>query len=162
MGGSASLLLACGLALSACAHLDTPPTYAKGVAVDCAGKQDLSGSGSTAQANAMTHFITRYQDTCSGKPLTYTANGSGAGVEGFIGGKTDFGGRTRRWPVTSTRLPSNAAAGPTPWNLPVVFGPAGDHLQPQRGQRPHTGRAHTGQNIHRRDHTMGQHGRSPR
>src|ERR1700761_1642826 len=87
-----SLLIAGSVALSACAQLDTPPTYAKGVKVDCGGKQDLAGSGSTAQANAMNHFITGYEETCSGKQLTYTASGSGAGIQDFVAAKTDFGG----------------------------------------------------------------------
>ena len=39
----AGLLIAGSLALSACTPLDTPPTYAKGVHVDCGGKQDLTG-----------------------------------------------------------------------------------------------------------------------
>src|ERR1700739_1371435 len=87
-----SLLIAGSVALSACTQLDTPPTYAKGVKVDCGGKQDLTGSGSTAQANAIDHFITGYEETCSGKQLAYTASGSGAGVADFLAAKTDFGG----------------------------------------------------------------------
>src|SRR6201998_4706111 len=87
-----SLLIATSLALSACTQLDTPPKYAKDVKVDCGGKQDLTGSGSTAQANAMNHFITGYEETCSGKQLTYTASGSGAGIHDFDAAKTDFGG----------------------------------------------------------------------
>ena len=66
---AAGLLVAGSLALSACTQLDTPPKYAKGVKVDCGGKQDITGSGSTAQANAMSHFITSYEESCSGKQL---------------------------------------------------------------------------------------------
>src|ERR1700739_5095011 len=88
----AGLLIAGSLALSACTQLDTPPTYAKDVKVDCGGKQDLTGSGSTAQANAMNHFVTSYEESCSGKQLSYTASGSGAGIQAFLSAKTDFGG----------------------------------------------------------------------
>src|ERR1700727_3024296 len=87
-----SFLAAGVLALSGCTHLDTPPKYAKGVHIDCGGKQDLTGSGSTAQANAMSHFITSYEESCSGKELTYTGSGSGAGIADFLAAKTDFGG----------------------------------------------------------------------
>src|ERR1700759_959505 len=87
-----SLLIAGSMALSACAQLDTPPTYAKGVKVDCGGKQDLTGSGWTAQANAMDHFITGYEETCSGKELAYTVSVSGAGIHNFVAAKTDFVG----------------------------------------------------------------------
>src|ERR1700747_598675 len=89
---AAGLLIAGSLALAACTQLDTPPPYAKGVNVDCGGKQDLTGSGSTAQANAINHFITSYEETCSGKQLSYTASGSGAGIQDFVAAKTDFGG----------------------------------------------------------------------
>src|ERR1700734_1097346 len=89
---AAGLLVAGSLALSACTHLDGPPTYAKNAKVDCGGKQDITGSGSTAQANAMSHFITSYEESCSGKQLNYTASGSGAGVADFLAAKTDFGG----------------------------------------------------------------------
>ncbi len=96
---AAGLLIAGGLALSACTHLDTPPTYAKDVKVDCGGKQDITGSGSTAQANAMSHFITSYEESCSGKQLTYTASGSGAGVADFLAGQDRF----RRLGLTAER-----------------------------------------------------------
>ena len=68
------------------------PTYATGATVDCGGKQSLTASGSTAQANAMTHFINVFQKTCGGHTLHYTSDGSGAGVSDFLSGKTDFGG----------------------------------------------------------------------
>jgi phosphate transport system substrate-binding protein len=119
----ASLLAACGLALSACAHLDTPPTYAKGVAVDCAGKQNLTGSGSTAQANAMSHFITSYEEACSGKQLTYTASGSGAGIQDFLAAKTDFGGSDSPLQGDEYAAAKQRCDGTDAWNLPVVFGP---------------------------------------
>src|ERR1700727_997390 len=87
-----SLLAAGVLALSGCTQLDTPPKYAKAVHVDWGGKQDLTGSGSRAQANGMSHFINSYEESCSGKQLTYTASGSGAGIADFLAAKTDFGG----------------------------------------------------------------------
>ena len=77
------LFAAGALALSACATTGPVQPYAKDVKVECAGKQDLTASGSTAQANAMTHFIKTYQDACPGKSLKYTANGSGAGIRGI-------------------------------------------------------------------------------
>jgi phosphate transport system substrate-binding protein len=121
----AGLVIAGSLALSACTHLDTPPTYAKGVKVDCGGKQNLTGSGSTAQANAMSHFITSYEESCSGKQLTYTASGSGAGVADFLAAKTDFGGSDS--PLSGAEYPAakQRCGGADAWNLPAVFGPIG-------------------------------------
>ncbi|BBX45593.1 phosphate ABC transporter substrate-binding protein PstS [Mycobacterium cookii] len=117
------LLAAAVLTLSGCTHLDTPPSYAKGVHVDCGGKQDLTGSGSTAQANAMTHFITSYEESCSGKQLAYTASGSGAGVADFLAGKTDFGGSDSPLSSDEHKAAQQRCGGADAWDLPVVFGP---------------------------------------
>jgi phosphate transport system substrate-binding protein len=121
----AGLLIAGSLALSACTQLDTPPKYAKGVHIDCGGKQDVTGSGSTAQANAVTHFITSYEESCSGKQLTYTPNGSGAGIQDFIAAKTDFGGSDSPLQGGEYAAVKQRCGGTDAWNLPVVFGPIG-------------------------------------
>lgn len=120
---AAGLLMASSFALTACTHLDTPPSYAKGVTVDCGGKQDLTGSGSTAQANAMTHFITSYEESCSGKQLTYTASGSGVGIQDFLAAKTDFGGSDSPLNGDEYAAAKQRCGGADAWNLPVVFGP---------------------------------------
>lgn len=122
---TSSLLVAGILALSACTHLDTPPSYARGVKIDCGGKQDLTGSGSTAQANAMSHFITGYEESCSGKQLNYTANGSGAGVANFLAAKTDFGGSDSPLQGDEYAAAKQRCGGAEAWNLPAVFGPIG-------------------------------------
>jgi phosphate transport system substrate-binding protein len=119
----AGVLAAGVLALSGCTHLDTPPKYAKGVHVDCGGKQDLTGSGSTAQANAMSHFITSYEESCSGKELTYTGSGSGAGIADFLAAKTDFGGSDSPLGSAEQTAAKQRCGGADAWNLPVVFGP---------------------------------------
>ena len=120
---AAGLLVAGSLALSACTQLDTPPTYAKGVKVDCGGKQEITGSGSTAQANAMSHFITNYEESCSGKQLNYTASGSGAGVADFLAAKTDFGGSDSPLSGEEYAGAKQRCGGTDAWNLPAVFGP---------------------------------------
>ena len=120
---AAGLLMAGSLALSACTNLDTPPTYAKGVEVDCGGKQDLRGSGSTAQADAVSHFVTSYEESCSGKQLTYTASGSGAGIQDFLAAKTDFGGSDSPLHGDEYAAAKQRCGGTDAWNLPVVFGP---------------------------------------
>jgi phosphate transport system substrate-binding protein len=122
---AAGLLIAGSLALAACTHLDTPPTYARGVNIDCGGKKDLIGSGSTAQANAMTHFITSYEETCSGKQLSYTASGSGAGIQDFVAAKTDFGGSDSPLNGDEYAAAKQRCGGADAWNLPAVYGPIG-------------------------------------
>ena len=108
---------ACGVA----AHTAQP--YAKNANVDCGGKPTLTASGSTAQANAMTHFIKSYQDACPGKMLNYTPNGSGAGINEFVAGKTDFGGSDTPLQGDQYTAAKQRCGGADAWNLPVVFGP---------------------------------------
>ncbi len=117
-----SLLVATVLAFAACARENSTPTYATSTKVDCGGKQALKASGSTAQANAMTRFVQAYEKACPGQTLTYTSNGSGAGVAEFLAGQTDFGGSDS--PLAGDEYnQAKQRCGSDAWNLPVVFGP---------------------------------------
>ncbi|GLD09683.1 hypothetical protein Mkiyose1383_60090 [Mycobacterium kiyosense] len=117
-----SLLAASGLVFAGCARERVTPSYATGAKVECGGKQTLKASGSTAQANAMTRFINAYQQACPGQTLTYTSNGSGAGVSEFLSGQTDFGGSDS--PLAGDEYAkAKERCGSDAWNLPVVFGP---------------------------------------
>ncbi len=117
-----SLLAATVLAFSACAREHSVPSYATAVKVDCGGKQTLTASGSTAQANAMTWFAKAYEKACPGQTLTYTSNGSGPGVSEFLSGQTDFGGSDS--PLAGDEYnTAKQRCGSDAWNLPVVFGP---------------------------------------
>jgi len=117
-----SLLAVTVLVFGACAKEKNVPPYATGAKVDCGGKQALTASGSTAQANAMTRFIKAYENACPGHTLTYTSNGSGAGVSQFLAGQTDFGGSDS--PLAGDEYTkAQQRCGSDAWNLPVVFGP---------------------------------------
>jgi phosphate ABC transporter phosphate-binding protein len=118
-----SLLAAAALALSACSNSHATLAYAAGAKVDCGGKQVLTASGSTAQANAMNKFIDAYRNACSGQTLNYTANGSGAGISEFLAGKTDFGGSDIPLSGDQYAAAKQRCGGADAWNLPVVFGP---------------------------------------
>lgn len=119
-----SLLAAGALVLSACSSDNDTTSDAGSSAVDCGGKQSLQASGATAQANAMTGFIDAYQQACPGQTLTYTPNGSGAGISEFIDKKTDFGGTDSPLSKDSDEYAKAAErCGSDAWNLPVVFGP---------------------------------------
>ncbi|MGB9306670.1 MAG: phosphate ABC transporter substrate-binding protein PstS [Mycobacterium sp.] len=107
---------------SACAKENSTPSYANTAKVDCGGKQTLKASGSTAQANAMTAFVKAYEKACPGQTLTYTSNGSGAGVSEFLSGNTDFGGSDSALTGSEPSLAKDRC-GSDAWNLPVVFGP---------------------------------------
>jgi phosphate transport system substrate-binding protein len=72
--------------------------------------------------NAMTRFVNAYQKACPGQTLTYTSNGSGAGVSEFLAGQTDFGGSDS--PLAGDEYDkAKQRCGSDAWNLPVVFGP---------------------------------------
>ncbi|MER5836799.1 extracellular solute-binding protein, partial [Streptomyces sp. NPDC002130] len=131
-GAALSVLAASTLLLSACGSDNntgaTGSTGSTGAGstsnVECGGKSALKGSGSTAQANAMTRFVNAFEQACSGQTLNYTSNGSGAGVSEFIGNQTDIGGSDSplskdkgEYDRAKERCASDA------WNLPVVFGP---------------------------------------
>ncbi|MQY24698.1 phosphate ABC transporter substrate-binding protein PstS [Nocardia aurantia] len=117
------------LTLSACGSDDNTSSSASGssvakTAVDCGGKKALKASGSSAQKNAMDRFVAAYQQNCDGYSLDYTSSGSGAGVNEFIGGQTDFGGTDS--PLSAkNQEPDKAKArcASDAWNLPTVFGP---------------------------------------
>ncbi|MDR3662032.1 MAG: phosphate ABC transporter substrate-binding protein PstS [Mycobacterium sp.] len=117
------LVAASALALSACATTSPVQPYVQNAKIECGGKKDLVASGSTAQANAMTHFVKSYQNACPGQTLTYTSNGSGAGVNEFISGKTDFGGSDSPLQGDEYTAAKQRCNGADVWNLPVIFGP---------------------------------------
>jgi phosphate transport system substrate-binding protein len=118
-----SLLAAGALLLSGCQAARSSLTYASGFSVDCGGKQALTASGSTAQANAMTRFIDAYHKACPSQKLDYTSNGSGAGIRDFLAGYTDLGGSDTPLSDDQYAAAKQRCGGNDAWNLPVVFGP---------------------------------------
>ena len=131
-GAALSLLAAGALLLSACGSDNNTSTGSGGAggssaaaaAGDCGGKKALKSSGSSAQANAMTRFVTAYETDCPGQTLNYTSSGSGAGVSEFLGGQTDFGGSDSPLSDEKGEIAKAAERCASPaWNLPAVFGP---------------------------------------
>jgi phosphate transport system substrate-binding protein len=116
-------------ALTACGSDNNAGTSAGGGeaagTVECGGKKSLKASGATAQANAMTRFVTAYEAACAGFTLNYTSSGSGAGVSEFVGGQTDIGGSDS--PLNPEKgevvRAKERCGGAEAWNLPMVFGP---------------------------------------
>ncbi|WP_205872946.1 phosphate ABC transporter substrate-binding protein PstS [Mycobacterium camsae] len=125
--GAISIAAAMVLTLSGCGGADnvSAPNSAAGSSpakVDCGGKSTLTASGSTAQANAMSRFVSIFERACPGQRIDYTANGSGAGIREFIGRQTDFGGSDS--PLNPSEYAgAEQRCGSPAWNLPVVFGP---------------------------------------
>jgi phosphate transport system substrate-binding protein len=116
-----SLLAAGAVVLSGCEVPHTSMAYASEV-VTCGGQAAISASGSTAQANAMKRFTNAYSKACPGHTLSYTANGSGNGINDFVAGKTDFAGSDT--PLSDEQhAAAKQRCGSEAWDLPVVFGP---------------------------------------
>ncbi|GAC1402685.1 MAG: phosphate ABC transporter substrate-binding protein PstS [Mycobacterium sp.] len=133
-GAALSLMATGALVLTACgSNNNNTATTTSGAGatsgasasqVACGGKKTLKASGSTAQANAMTRFVNAYEQACPNYTLNYTGNGSGAGVNEFVGKQTDFGGSDS--PLNQQKGEYDKAqqrCGSPAWNLPVVFGP---------------------------------------
>ncbi len=99
----------------------TPNAAASGITC---GKGTLTLSGSTAQSNAMSEWIKRYQQACPGATINYGGGGSGQGVSQFQQGVVDFAGSD--FPLNPGTEQSKADArckdGPAV-NLPMVPGP---------------------------------------
>ncbi len=128
------LMGAAALPLTACGSDNSQPGYAKSAHIECGGKQSLTASGSTAQANAIPVFVQAFTAACPGQTVVYTSNGSGAGgVSEFLSKKTDFGGSDS---ALSQERGEYAAAqqrcGSPAWNIPRGVRADRDHLQPQR------------------------------
>jgi phosphate transport system substrate-binding protein len=121
------VLTAGTLVLSGCGNNNdatqgATPSAMSQAKVTCGGKQTLKASGSTAQANAMARFVNAFEQACSGQTLNYTANGSGAGINEFVGNQTDFGGSDVAL-SSDEHAKAQQRCGSAAWDLPTVFGP---------------------------------------
>lgn len=118
------LVAAGALLFSACGSDDNSAggTAAQATGVTCGGKQALKASGSSAQANAVTGFVNTFEQTCNGQTVNYTASGSGAGRNDFIGNQTDFAGSDAALKADEAQKAQARCASPA-LNLPMVFGP---------------------------------------
>jgi phosphate transport system substrate-binding protein len=85
---------------------------------------DIKASGSSAQKNAMTTWINKYQEACSGATIEYSPSGSGAGVQDFINNQTAFAGSDSALkPDEVTKANTRCGSGNTAINIPMVIGP---------------------------------------
>jgi len=128
-GAAVGVLATGALVLSACGNNNTSNeggatsgASSSQAKVSCGGKHTLKASGSTAQANAMARFVNAFEQACSGQTLNYTANGSGAGINEFVGKQTDFGGSDVALSDDEHGKAQQRCGSPG-WDLPVVFGP---------------------------------------
>ena len=117
-------IAAAGIVLTAgCSQTGPVQPYAEDAVVACGGKQALTASGSTAQAAAMAHFVKAYRGACPEQDLSYTPNGSGAGIQEFLSGKTDFGNSDSPLQGAEYDAAKQRCGGAEALNIPMVFGP---------------------------------------
>lgn len=83
----------------------------------------MAGSGSTAQQNAMKHWLQEYQNACPEVQLRYNPIGSGGGVAEFLLGATHFGGSDTPLSEDDVEFSSRACPGSRAIDLPMVGGP---------------------------------------
>lgn len=123
-GRLAGVAMVGALALAACGsdnNSGTSPTGG-GSSIDCK-TGNIKASGSSAQKNAMTQWITDYQTACTGSTINYSPSGSGQGVQDFINNQTAFAGsdsalKTDEQPKADARCATGKAI-----DIPMVVGP---------------------------------------
>ncbi|MCV7260977.1 phosphate-binding protein [Mycobacterium shimoidei] len=89
----------------------------------CAGKDSLTGEGSTAQQIAIALFNQAWGRMCPHKNVSYNPTGSAAGREQFVAGRVDFAGSDS--PLSRSQADSavKRCGGNPAWHLPLVFAP---------------------------------------
>jgi phosphate transport system substrate-binding protein len=130
-GLAVGLLAAGALALGACSSSggdnggptgSGAPTGGNTGGITCS-TGTLSGSGSTAQTNAMDAWRKAYQEDCgSGTQINYDSIGSGDGIAAFSDGTADFAGSDAALKDDEVG-PAEKQCGSTPIDLPMVVGP---------------------------------------
>lgn len=93
-------------------------------AIACGKAATVSASGSTAQEFAMKFWIQNYMRACPGTRISYEDNGSGAGQNDFLKGKTAFAGSDSALSAAQiSQSQSVCSHGGRAVHLPAVGGP---------------------------------------
>ncbi|GAA2497677.1 phosphate ABC transporter substrate-binding protein PstS [Streptomyces gobitricini] len=114
------------LLLSACGTTtvtDDGPAPARTSSIACAQRGQLAASGSSAQQNAMKHWMREYQKACPGVQIRYVPIGSGGGVAQFLRGATVIGGTDSPLNADEVARSREVCRGGRAIDLPMVGGP---------------------------------------
>jgi len=79
-------------------------------------------AGSSAQANAITEWVTAYQIACPESTIDYQPVGSGAGVESFVSGQVSFAGTDAAAVEEDMAAAVERCEGNDALNIPMVGG----------------------------------------
>ncbi|MFF8841167.1 phosphate ABC transporter substrate-binding protein PstS [Streptomyces sp. NPDC015127] len=91
--------------------------------IACAQQGRLAASGSTAQQNAMKHWMREYQRACPGVQIRYVPIGSGGGVAQFLRGATVLAGTDSALKPDEVEASRQTCPGGRAIDLPMVGGP---------------------------------------
>jgi phosphate transport system substrate-binding protein len=83
----------------------------------------ITGSGSSAQKNAMDEWVGKYGDECTGATINYQSLGSSTGRQQFIDGQTSFGGSDSALKEEQKTKADARCTGGEAVDLPMVVGP---------------------------------------
>ncbi|MFF3322342.1 phosphate ABC transporter substrate-binding protein PstS [Streptomyces sp. NPDC002889] len=117
--GGAVCLSACGRGDAS----DALPSVTRTSRIECAQNGQLAASGSSAQQNAMQHWMHEYQSACPGVQIRYVPIGSGGGVAQFLRGATVLGGTDSALKPDEIEISRDVCPGSSAINLPMVGGP---------------------------------------
>jgi phosphate transport system substrate-binding protein len=124
-----ALAVSGALVLTACGSDDNSSTTAASGKtsaashIKCDGKGNLLASGSSAQANAMDLWVKNYTAACKGVQINYKPNGSGAGIQELLQGKTSFAGSDSALKPEEIASSKKIFKGGQGIDLPMVGGP---------------------------------------
>jgi len=108
--GLVAVLAALSMVAAACGSDNNNKSSSSGTTVPIAcSPGTISGAGSTFVQNIAQQWIKDFQAKCSGATVTYQGVGSGAGIQQFTAGTTDFGGTDV--PMSATEEQSAVAKG---------------------------------------------------
>jgi phosphate transport system substrate-binding protein len=91
--------------------------------ITCAGSGTLNGEGSTAQANAISTWVSTYQGACSGVTINYNGTGSGAGVKQFTANQVDWAGSDSALKPEEIDPAKARCGGNDVYDIPMAVGP---------------------------------------
>jgi phosphate transport system substrate-binding protein len=124
--GRVAVALGACLALAACGSDNNTATTASsssGNGITCGGSGTLNGEGSTAQANAISTWVSAYQSACSGVTINYNGTGSGAGVKQFTANQVDWAGSDSALKPEEIDPARARCGGNDVYDIPMAVGP---------------------------------------
>ncbi|MBL7492102.1 phosphate ABC transporter substrate-binding protein PstS [Frankia sp. AgB1.9] len=101
----------------------TPSAAGTSAATISCATGSVSGSGSSAQKNAMDQWVKDYTAKCSGAQIQYASVGSGAGRTAFIAKQVDFAGSDSALADPQKAQADAVCTGGSAIDIPTVAGP---------------------------------------